>query len=68
MVIDPGAEVHSILQTLIAHQLTLKQIVVTRAHIDHIAGALALKQAIGAAILYNQTDLPLVAMMDVQAG
>ena len=68
MVIDPGAEVHRILQTLFVHGLTLTTIVVTHAHIDHIAGALALQQATGAPILYNQADLPLIAMMDVQAG
>ena len=68
LVVDPGAEVARILATLAAHQLTVRQIVVTHAHIDHIAGALALKQATGAPVIYNQADLPLVAMMDVQAG
>jgi len=42
--------------------------VVTHAHIDHIASALDLKQITGAPILYSQADLPLVAMMDMQAG
>ena len=46
----------------------MKQIVVTHAHIDHIASAQTLKQMTGAPILYNQADLPLVAMMDVQAA
>jgi glyoxylase-like metal-dependent hydrolase (beta-lactamase superfamily II) len=41
---------------------------VTHAHIDHIASAQRLKETTGAPILYNQADLPLVAMMDVQAG
>src|SRR5579875_2659917 len=68
IVVDPGAEVSRILTTLAAHQLTVRQIVVTHAHIDHIAGALVLKQLTGAPILYNQADLPLVALMDQQAG
>lgn len=68
VVIDPGAEVSRILATLAAHQLTASQIIVTHAHIDHIAGALALKRLTGAPVLYNQADLPLVAMMDMQAG
>ena len=68
MVIDPGYEIPRILTLLARHQLTVKQIVVTHAHIDHIASALALKQITGAPILYNQADLPLVAMMDEQAG
>jgi len=68
VVVDPGADLPRILATLAAHGLTLRQILVTHAHIDHIAGALALKQATGAPIVYDQADLPLVAMMDMQAG
>src|SRR5579875_2295929 len=68
VVVDPGADIARVLAALARHQLTLTQILVTHAHIDHIAGALALKEATSAPILYNQADLPLVAMMDVQAG
>jgi len=68
IVVDPGYDVPQILALLAKHQLTVKQIVVTHAHIDHIASAQTLKQITGAPILYNQADLPLVAMMDVQAG
>ena len=67
-VIDPGAEIARILATLVQRNLILKQIVVTHAHIDHIAGALALKRATGAPVLYSEADLSLVAIMDVQAG
>ncbi len=66
--VDPGAEVARILVAVARHQLTVKQIVVTHAHIDHIAGALQLRQLTGAPIVYNQYDLPLVAIMDEQAG
>ena len=68
IVVDPGDDIPRILKLLERHQLTVKQIVITHAHIDHIAGAQRLKQLTGAPILYNQNDLPLVAMMDVQAG
>ena len=68
IVVDPGAEVSRILAALAAAAVTVRQIVVTHAHIDHIAGALALKQATGAPVLYNHADLPLVAMMDAQAN
>ena len=68
IVVDPGDEILRILKVLERHQLTVKQIVVTHAHIDHIAGAHRLKQLTGAPILYNQHDLPLVAMMEDQAG
>ena len=68
IVVDPGDDISRIVAELARHQLTLKQIVVTHAHIDHIAGAQQLKRLTGAPILYNQLDLPLVKMMDVQAG
>jgi glyoxylase-like metal-dependent hydrolase (beta-lactamase superfamily II) len=68
IVVDPGYEVPKILTLLANHQLTVKQIIVTHAHIDHIASALELKQLTGAPILYNKEDLPLTAMMTMQAG
>ncbi len=68
IVVDPGADVAGILGRVAAHGLKIKQIIVTHAHIDHIAGALTLQQSTGAPVLYNQADLPLVAMMEVQAG
>lgn len=68
IVVDPGDDITRILSLLAQHRLTVKQIVVTHAHIDHIAGAARLKAVTGAPILYNQLDLPLVRMMDVQAG
>jgi glyoxylase-like metal-dependent hydrolase (beta-lactamase superfamily II) len=68
IVVDPGDDIPSILALLDKHSLTVKQIIITHAHIDHIAGAHRLKQLTGAPILYNQNDLPLVKMMDVQAG
>ena len=68
IVVDPGYDIPRILAVLAKHQLTVKQIVVTHAHIDHIASAFDLKQITGAPVLYNQADLPLVAMMDLQAG
>ena len=68
IVVDPGDDIPTILSVLDKHNLTVKQIVITHAHIDHIAGAQRLKRVTGAPILYNQNDIPLVKMMDVQAG
>jgi hydroxyacylglutathione hydrolase len=68
IVIDPGYDIPRILAALAKHQLTVRQIVVTHAHIDHIASALELKQITGAPIIYNAADLPLTAMMDMQAA
>jgi hydroxyacylglutathione hydrolase len=68
IVVDPGYEIPRVLAALAKHQLSVKKIFVTHAHIDHIAGAQSLKAITGAPILYNQADLPLVAIMDIQAG
>ena len=68
IVVDPGDEIQRIRQILERHHLTVKQIIITHAHIDHIAGAAKLKALTGAPVLYNPNDLPLVKMMDVQAS
>ncbi|HLJ30296.1 MAG TPA: MBL fold metallo-hydrolase [Candidatus Angelobacter sp.] len=68
MVIDPGDQVEEILAILRQENLTLKYIVVTHAHIDHVGGATKLKAATGAPILLNQNDLALLKMLDVQAS
>lgn len=68
MVVDPGDNIPQILALLAKHKLTLKQIVVTHGHIDHVGGAVRLKRATGAPVLLNQNDLPLLEMMDMQAA
>jgi hydroxyacylglutathione hydrolase len=66
IVVDPGAEIAQIVAVLAKHGLRLKQIVVTHAHFDHIAGAQELKRMTGAPISFNQADLPLAAMLNEQ--
>jgi glyoxylase-like metal-dependent hydrolase (beta-lactamase superfamily II) len=68
IVIDPGDEIESILAILSRHGLTVKAIVITHAHIDHIGGAQKLKQATGAPVYMNLDDTELQRMMDIQAG
>ena len=68
MVIDPGDQIEGILEILRQEKLTLKQIVITHAHIDHVGGAMKLKAATGAPILMNQNDHPLLKMLDMQAA
>ena len=68
MVIDPGAEIQNILALVRKHNLQVKQIVITHAHIDHVGGAMKLRAATGAPILLNQSDYELLKMLDVQAS
>jgi hydroxyacylglutathione hydrolase len=68
MVIDPGDDVGGVLAIIRQYKLTVKQIVITHAHIDHVGGAMKLRAATGAAILLNQNDYALLKMLDVQAS
>jgi hydroxyacylglutathione hydrolase len=68
IVVDPGDNLPEILSRLKKHGLSLRQIVVTHAHIDHVGGAALLKKATGAPVLLNQRDLELLGAMEMQAG
>jgi glyoxylase-like metal-dependent hydrolase (beta-lactamase superfamily II) len=68
IVIDPGDNVDQILALIQKHNLQVKQIVITHAHIDHVGGAAKLRAATGAPILLNQNDYALLKMLDVQAA
>jgi hydroxyacylglutathione hydrolase len=68
IIVDPGDNIPEILSRLAKHGLTLRQIVITHAHIDHIGGAAQLKKATGAPVFLNQKDLGLLSIMEVQAG
>lgn len=67
IVVDPGDDIPRILAILQRHNLRVTQILITHAHIDHIAGAARLKAHTGAPILYNSHDVELARMMDFQA-
>ena len=67
MVIDPGDNVSEIMRVVEKHGLTVKAIVITHAHIDHIGGAEKLKELTGAPVYMNENDATLADHLDVQA-
>jgi glyoxylase-like metal-dependent hydrolase (beta-lactamase superfamily II) len=68
LVVDPGDEIESVLEIVARHGLTVKAIVITHAHIDHIGGAAKLKRTTGAPVYMNPDDAGLQKMMDAQAA
>ena len=68
LVVDPGDEVSRILDLLGRHKLTVKAIVSTHAHIDHVGGLSKLHKYTGAPVMMHREDLPLYQAMDVQAA
>jgi glyoxylase-like metal-dependent hydrolase (beta-lactamase superfamily II) len=68
LVLDPGDEIHRIMDLLGRHKLTVKAIVSTHAHIDHVGGLRKLHDYTGAPVLMHRDDLPMYQAMDVQAA
>ena len=68
LVVDPGDETARILETLARHALTVKAIVSTHAHIDHVGGLRKMQQVTGAPVLMHADDMELYRHLDVQAA
>jgi glyoxylase-like metal-dependent hydrolase (beta-lactamase superfamily II) len=67
IVIDPGDDIEKITEVLDRYQLKVKAIVITHAHIDHVAGAHKLRALTGAPVYMNESDRELLNALDVQA-
>jgi glyoxylase-like metal-dependent hydrolase (beta-lactamase superfamily II) len=68
MVIDPGDDIDRITAILDRHKLTVKMIVITHAHIDHIGGAQKLRALTGAPVYMNENDSFLADNLAMQAA
>jgi glyoxylase-like metal-dependent hydrolase (beta-lactamase superfamily II) len=68
IVIDPGDEIGRIQKLIAKHGLTVKMIVITHAHIDHIGGAQKLRALTGAPVYMHEDDSFLADQLAVQAG
>lgn len=67
IVVDPGDNIDEIERILAKHGLRVKAIIVTHAHIDHVAGAKLLKDKTGAPVYLNSNDAALLEALDQQA-
>ena len=68
IVIDPGDDIAEIVEILKRHQLTVKMIAITHAHIDHIGGAEKLRALTGAPVYMHEDDAVLAENLEMQAG
>jgi glyoxylase-like metal-dependent hydrolase (beta-lactamase superfamily II) len=61
VIIDPGDEVDELLRIVADRRLHVRHILLTHAHVDHVAGVAKAKAATGAQISLHRDDLPLYA-------
>ena len=67
IVIDPGDDPDLIISRLNFHNLTLKEIVCTHTHIDHVGAIFELQQKAGVRTAIHKADLFLFEELDTQA-
>jgi hydroxyacylglutathione hydrolase len=56
VLIDPGDETPALLEAVAKHALTIRYILLTHAHLDHITGVATAKKALGAPVGLHRAD------------
>lgn len=56
ILIDPGDETPALLEAVAEHGLTIRHILLTHAHLDHVTGVAAAKRALGAPVGLHEAD------------
>jgi len=67
VVIDPGDEVDELLEAVARHKLTVTNILLTHAHLDHVTGVAKVTRALGVPVWLHEADNPLYERV-VQQG
>ena len=68
VIIDPGDEVDGLLAVVRDHDLDIKYILLTHAHIDHITGVATAKDAVDAPVYLHKDDLFLYDSVEQQGA
>jgi len=68
VVIDPGDEADRILMTLAQDKLTVKYIINTHGHFDHVGGNKELKEATNAKLMIHADDEPMLSELSLHAA
>ena len=56
VIVDPGDEVDALLAGAAQHQLSIRNILLTHAHLDHVTGVAAAKRALGVPVWLHRDD------------
>lgn len=68
VVVDPGGDVATLLALITEHRLTIEALWLTHGHIDHVGGAMELKEALGVPLLGpHRADAELMAAVEEKA-
>jgi glyoxylase-like metal-dependent hydrolase (beta-lactamase superfamily II) len=62
VIIDPGDEADALLAAVAALGVTVRLVLLTHAHVDHVTGVAAVKEALGAPVYLHRDDLFLYEM------
>lgn len=68
VVIDPGDEADKILMSLAESALTVKYIINTHGHFDHVSANKRMKDVTGADLLIHVLDAPMLKQLSTSAG
>ncbi len=67
VVIDPGADTDRILMALADAGLTVKYLLNTHGHFDHVGGNKKMKDATGADLMIHEKDAPMLELIEASA-
>lgn len=56
VLIDPGDEIEGLIAFAARHQLAIRHILLTHAHVDHVSGVAAAKRALGVKVYLHRDD------------